>query len=86
MSGCSIARKPGTSAWKFAFRPQGASDIGLTRRTNEDAFGFDFERSLFVVCDGVGGSSAGEIASHSAVDTMLSQFPLDIPDPQLRRL
>lgn len=58
----------------------GASDVGLTRRTNEDAFGFDFERSLFVVCDGVGGSNAGEIASRSAVDCMLSRFPLEIPD------
>ena len=59
----------------------GASDVGRTRRTNEDAFGFDFERSLFVVCDGVGGSSAGEIASRSAVDCLLSRFPLEIPDP-----
>ena len=58
----------------------GASDIGRVRRTNEDAFGFDFERSLFVVCDGVGGSSAGEIASQSAVDCMLSRFPLEIAD------
>jgi serine/threonine protein phosphatase PrpC len=46
----------------------GASDVGQTRRTNEDAFGFDFERSLFVVCDGVGGANAGEIASRSAVE------------------
>jgi serine/threonine protein phosphatase PrpC len=59
----------------------GASDVGQTRRTNEDAFGFDFERSLFVVCDGVGGANAGEIASRSAVDCMLSRFPLEIPDP-----
>ncbi len=52
----------------------------MTRRTNEDAFGFDFERSLFVVCDGVGGASAGEIASRSAVDCMLSRFPLEMAD------
>jgi serine/threonine protein phosphatase PrpC len=34
-----------------------------------------------VVCDGVGGANAGEIASRSAVDCMLSRFPLEIPDP-----
>lgn len=56
----------------------GASDVGRVRRTNEDAFGFDFERSLFVVCDGVGGGNAGEIASHSAVDCMLSRFPAEV--------
>ncbi len=58
----------------------GVSDVGRTRRTNEDAFGFDFERCLFVVCDGVGGSNAGEIASRSAVDCMLSKFPLEVTD------
>jgi PPM family protein phosphatase len=55
-------------------RAAAASDIGRVRRTNEDAFGFDLDRGLFVVCDGVGGNRAGEVASRSAVDCMLTRF------------
>lgn len=62
-------------------RAAGSSDVGRVRRINEDAFGFDLDRSLFVVCDGVGGSSAGELASRSAVDSVLSTFPEDVTDP-----
>ena len=58
----------------------GASDVGRARRTNEDAFGFDLGRGLFVVCDGVGGSRAGEVASQSAVDCVLRSFPETLAD------
>ncbi len=58
----------------------GTSDRGRVRRTNEDAFGFDLDRGLFVVCDGVGGSQAGEIASSLAVDCILSRFPTYVED------
>ena len=57
-----------------------ASDIGRQRRTNEDSFGFDMDRGLFVVCDGVGGANAGEVASRSAVDCILRRFPTEITD------
>ncbi len=71
-------------------RASGASDVGRHRRTNEDSFGFDMDRSLFVVCDGVGGAQAGEVASRSAVDCVLGRFPDDIRDanaiaPELQR-
>lgn len=56
-------------------RAAALSDVGRQRRTNEDCFGFDLDRGLFVVCDGVGGRSAGEVASRSAVDCVLSRFP-----------
>ena len=62
-------------------RAAGTSDVGKVRRVNEDAFGFDLDRGLFVVCDGVGGSSAGEIASRSAVDCVLSSFPATELEP-----
>ena len=55
-------------------RAAAASDVGRVRRKNEDAFGFDLDRGLFIVCDGVGGSSAGEVASRSAVDCILNRF------------
>ena len=56
-------------------RAAALSDVGLHRRTNEDSFGFDMDRGLFVLCDGVGGRAAGEVASRSAVDCVLSRFP-----------
>ncbi len=55
----------------------GQTDKGMVRRSNEDALGFDINRGLFVVCDGVGGSAAGEIASHTAVDCVMKGFPLE---------
>jgi len=50
------------------------SNVGQVRETNEDAFGFDLDRGLFVVCDGVGGRQAGEVASRLAVDSLLETF------------
>jgi serine/threonine protein phosphatase PrpC len=65
---------------EIRIRAAAASDVGRVRRTNEDAFGFDLDRGLFVVCDGVGGSNAGEVASRSAVDCVLGRFPESVAD------
>ncbi len=50
----------------------GKSDIGLRRQVNEDSYRavsiWDGEGTLLVVCDGMGGHQAGEIASKTAVD------------------
>jgi serine/threonine protein phosphatase PrpC len=47
------------------------TDKGLVRRTNEDAFGTLPDDGMVVVADGMGGYSAGEVASQLAVDAIL---------------
>jgi protein phosphatase len=48
-----------------------ATDCGRKRPSNEDAFGYSVEHGVYVVCDGMGGAAAGEVASSLAVDEML---------------
>ncbi len=66
----------------------GFTDIGVQRRHNEDAFGLITEikkrqsnrgqkfqaKALYVLCDGMGGHAAGEVASALAVNTLKDYF------------
>jgi protein phosphatase len=45
----------------------GLSDVGLTRIHNEDYFEIDPSHKLYVVADGMGGHSHGEVAAQIAV-------------------
>lgn len=48
----------------------GLSDRGPVRKSNEDCFISDPALRLFVVADGMGGHSAGEVASNLAAETI----------------
>ena len=55
------------------------SDIGCVRKNNEDSAGVfpgdTADRgSLLVVCDGMGGAAAGEVASRTAVETLSNVY------------
>src|SRR5712691_2663613 len=58
------------------------TDRGLSekRPLNEDSFLADPERGIFVVCDGVGGADAGEIASQKAVEVLNEAFRHQLSD------
>lgn len=51
-------------------RACGISDTGRVRKSNEDKFASDPEFRFFAVADGMGGHSAGEVASSLAIETL----------------
>lgn len=53
------------------FESFGLSDVGLRRSHNEDSFHRSDELGVFVVADGMGGHAAGEVASNSAIQSIV---------------
>jgi serine/threonine protein phosphatase PrpC len=75
----------------------GCTDIGHQREHNEDSFGIQTQiekqetpigrsvkaRGLYILCDGMGGHAAGEVASAMAVETLKRYFEDHWQDDQL---
>ncbi len=59
----------------------GQTDVGLKRNHNEDNFLLLAEHNLYLVADGMGGHSAGEVASKMAVET-IAQFYRDTAEDE----
>lgn len=55
----------------------GISDVGLVRKANQDAFSIstnDNQALLALVCDGIGGGKAGDVAALETVDFIENAF------------
>lgn len=74
-----------TPALEFACR----THVGMVRKGNEDSVAVHPEHHLAIVADGVGGASAGEVASRMAVDLISQRFlrrPPSRIEPRFARL
>ena len=50
------------------------SDVGRKRPHNEACFAADASLGLYLVCDGMGGGNAGEVASRMAIESILTHI------------
>jgi len=66
------------------FTAAAVSDRGRKRPSNEDAYAYSVENGIYLVCDGMGGAAAGEIASSLAVDEVMRSLAMRDPIAPLR--
>ena len=72
-----------TSKWRSGV----ATDAGMVRGSNEDRYWMDDDNGVFLVVDGVGGHSAGDLAAEMAVEVIRAQLlvPAASSEERVRR-
>ncbi len=66
------------------FRHNAASHVGHVRKINEDSILSLPDRRIWVVSDGMGGHAAGDFASQTIVDTIVTLPNVDDPAARMR--
>ncbi|MBM4342079.1 MAG: Stp1/IreP family PP2C-type Ser/Thr phosphatase [Deltaproteobacteria bacterium] len=69
-----IPPPPAHKPSRFKFETHGLTDVGLVRDGNEDALLLMEADQLYVVADGMGGHSAGEVASAFTIEALRSFY------------
>jgi serine/threonine protein phosphatase PrpC len=70
----------------FKVHSHGASDVGLVRTNNEDAWAAGPDGRIFIIADGLGGHQAGEVAAREAIEFFFSSFAELFPDKKQESL
>lgn len=59
---------------RLRYSAAAATDTGRKRPSNQDAVDYSVEQGIYVLCDGMGGAAAGEVASSMAVKETMRRF------------